>query len=129
MVPQETQMKVAAEYKSGKKLREIQEAHGLTRSQVYWVLQQQAVAPTRTKPKSRLDDGDPVTLDKLYKIMEAQDERLQLYERFLRELGASHNAINEHVEGECTTKDVAALRARTAELFDEIAPYLEPREP
>jgi len=83
LVSDKQQKKIVAAYQKGVKLRAIEEEFGVTRSQIYWVLQQQKVAPQRTKPKSRLDDGNDQTLVRLYEVLEAQDQRIQELETIL----------------------------------------------
>ena len=87
LVPDDVMDAVVADYERGDKLRKIEERYELTRSQVYWVLQQREVAPQRTKAKSRLDDGNEQTVVRLYEVVEAQDARLQRLEDQIRALG------------------------------------------
>lgn len=74
---------VVAEYEAGRKLRQIEQDHNLTRSQVYWVLEQRKVAPSRAKKKSRLEDGDDRTIVRLYEVVEAQDKRIRQLEAYI----------------------------------------------
>lgn len=96
-IPEEVQQAVIAAYNEGRKLRTIEEAFGLTRSQVYWVLQQSESAPIRTKPKSRLEDGDERTIVRLYEVVEAQDQRIQQLEAFIRDNGLD---VPDHPAGQ-----------------------------
>jgi predicted DNA-binding protein YlxM (UPF0122 family) len=83
LVTDEQQAQVVALYQEGLKLREIEERTGVTRSQLYWILEQNKVAPSRVKRRSRLDDGNAVSMKRLYEIMHAQDERIQQLEAAL----------------------------------------------
>lgn len=90
---------VVDDYQSGIKLREIEERHGITRSQLYYALQLRQVSPQRVKVATRLDDGNPETMRRLYEVLEAQDQRLQLFEQLVECLvdilgpGAAANAV------------------------------------
>ena len=79
--------RIVEDYRSGEKLRQITERYDITRSQLYYVLQKHGVAPSRTKPKSRLEDDDERTIVRLYEIVEAQDQRIQQLENLLEQAG------------------------------------------
>lgn len=123
LVDEETQRKIAAAYRAGKKLRDIEEAFGVTRSQVYWSLDQQHVAPARTKPKSRLDDGNPLTVERLYQIMEAQDQRLQMYEDLLSRVLGSLAAFADALQADMSDEQIAAMRSQVSKLTIELGTY------
>jgi transposase len=81
-VTAEVEAAIVAEYLGGAKLRDIEEKHGVARATVYWVLSRNDVAPSRAKPKSRLKGNDN-ELAALFKVIEAQDQRIQLLEALL----------------------------------------------
>jgi transposase-like protein len=123
LVPEDTQKAIAAAYQAGKKLRDIEAEHGVTRSQVYWVLGQRHVEPSRTKPKSRLDDGNPLTLERLYEILQAQDERLQAYDKLINHISAQVETLGECLVDDMPTGQVCAVRVRIAELQSELTAF------
>lgn len=98
-------------YQSGKKLRVIEEEFDVTRSQIYWLLQQKGVAPSRTKPKSRLDDGDERTVERLYEIVEQQDKTIrgleELVERAMGGISAMFEAWPTDDNGRAELRDDA----------------------
>lgn len=112
IVDEETVAKIIADYKAGKKLRIIEETHGVTRSQVYWALKQGSVAPQRTKPKSRLDDGAEATVMRLYEIVEAQDKRLEQLDELVVLVRSFTDVLPDVLDDTPTAVDLAEIRAR-----------------
>jgi ribosomal protein S13 len=67
---------IVRDYQSGKKLLDIEARYGISRSTVYWVLHERGVAPSRSKPRSRMGRLTDTDVVALYQLIQAQDERI-----------------------------------------------------
>lgn len=81
----EEEQEVVAAYRSGARLKVIEERFGIARSTVYWILQKHQVVANRVNKSTRLTGNDHVLAD-LYEIIEAQRERIEQLEAEVREL-------------------------------------------
>lgn len=119
VVEEETANQIVEAYRSGEKLRSIEERFGVTRSQLYWVLQKYGVAPQRTKSKSRLEDGDPMTVQRLYEIVEAQDQRIQEFEELFMMVESYMSADSTMID-DTESLTLEEKQRRRAEVLDRM---------
>ncbi len=76
LVSDDVKRAVVEAYKRGDKIRDIEEAHGIARATVYWILEQGGVTPNRLQRGRRLV-GDDQQLAQLYLLIEAQEKRIK----------------------------------------------------
>lgn len=73
---------IVESYQRGQKIHEIEERFNISRSTIYWVLEQAHVTPDRLKRGVRMAaDGQQVA--QLYALIEAQDKRIKELEAAL----------------------------------------------
>lgn len=84
LVEERTRQGVVDDYKSGKRILDIEEHYGIPRATLYWILDQEGVLPERSKRGERFK-GTTEDLTQLFQLVQAQEAYVQQLEELLRE--------------------------------------------